>query len=416
MAPVPTIAASAMPEAGLPPTQRKAPVMFTGTRGELFGRLLRGYILMLPTLGIYRFWVTTAKRRYYWRHTVIDGDGLEYTGTALQLLVGFLFAVAFFLPLYILFFYLSTQDPAITLIGYGVLGVLLWFMTGYAVYRARDFRLSRTLWRGIRFGQQGSGWAYAVRRFLWSLLVVVTLGIAYPFMAASLWRYRYNHTWFGDRPFVWTGSWRTIAGPYYRLWLVIGALLAVTVWNALGDGFAGSAAPGPAAVLWGIATLLVLWLGTFYYRAREASRMLSALRIGETRIHVRLKARTLFGQFLLYSLATTGVVVVFTLLALAVLASLVPAGLSGGMPDAAALARLLQSSWLNAAAIILAYLSLIGGFALMAEVFLGWGFWAALARGTTLSNPDDLRSVRSTAEDHALVGEGLADALNVGAY
>jgi hypothetical protein len=39
-----------------------------------------------------------------------------------------------------------------------------------------------------------------------------------------------------------------------------------------------------------------------------------------------------------------------------------------------------------------------------------------LARGATITSPDSLRTVRSTAEDRALIGQGLADALNVGAY
>src|SRR5689334_299143 len=92
---------------------RAAAVQFTGTRGELFGILFRGFVLMLPTIGIYRFWMVTWKRRFYWHNTVIDGDPLEYTGNAMQLLIGFLFALAFFLPIYLGFFYLSTQSPQV---------------------------------------------------------------------------------------------------------------------------------------------------------------------------------------------------------------------------------------------------------------------------------------------------------------
>jgi uncharacterized membrane protein YjgN (DUF898 family) len=88
---------------------RIARVEFTGTRSELFGILIRGYLLMVPTVGIYRFWVTTWKRRFYWQNTVLDGEPLEYTGNALQLLIGFLFALAFFLPIYIAFFYLRPR-------------------------------------------------------------------------------------------------------------------------------------------------------------------------------------------------------------------------------------------------------------------------------------------------------------------
>src|SRR4051794_18299546 len=129
---------------------RQARIEFTGSRHELLGIILRGYLLMIPTIGLYRFWQATWKRRFYWQNTVIDGDPLEYTGTPLQLLAGFFFALAFFLPIYLALFYLSMQDTDLVLLGYLTIGTVVWFLAGYAVYRARDFRLSRTLWRGIR--------------------------------------------------------------------------------------------------------------------------------------------------------------------------------------------------------------------------------------------------------------------------
>src|SRR5690349_1771204 len=180
---------------------RTGRVEFTGGRGEMLGIILRGYLLMIPTIGLYRFWQATWKRRFYWQNTVIDGEPLEYTGTATQLLLGFFFALAFFLPIYIALFYLSMQDTNLVLIGYAAIGAAVWFLSGYAIYRARDFRLSRTLWRGIRLDQRGNAWAYALRRFLWSILMVPTLGLVYPWMCSNLWRYRYRHTWYGDRKF-----------------------------------------------------------------------------------------------------------------------------------------------------------------------------------------------------------------------
>jgi hypothetical protein len=53
---------------------------------------------------------------------------------------------------------------------------------------------------------------------------------------------------------------------------------------------------------------------------------------------------------------------------------------------------------------------------MLAELILSFGWWKMLARGSSISNPDSLRTVQATAEDKALIGQGLADALNVGAY
>ncbi len=400
---------------------RTAAVTFTGTRRELFGLLFRGYLLMLPTIGIYRFWQTTWKRRFYWHNTEIDGDPIEYTGHAVQLLIGFLFALAFFLPIYGAFFFLSTQASEVTLLGYAAVGAILWFLSGYAIYRARDFRLSRTLWRGIRFDQRGNSWAYALRRFLWSLLMLITLGLVYPFMAGSLWKYRYNNTWYGDRRFHIAGTWRLISARYYFAYFLNFVLIAGTlIYGISAHAFLlVGETPVPDVTLSAVILfdLAILTLSICSYRAREISRMLSTVSIGEARLSVSIRGRVLFGQIVLYGLAFVGVLLVFGLIIL-VLAVTLLAGVaaSGAPPDAAMFARLLQSGWVNVVLIVLTYLALVSSFALMAEVIMGYGFWALLARGTTISNADSLRSVRGSSEDPSLIGEGLADALNVGAY
>ena len=67
-------------------------------------------------------------------------------------------------------------------------------------------------------------------------------------------------------------------------------------------------------------------------------------------------------------------------------------------------------------AIIFGYLLLLAAFSLMAELFLGLGFWKLVAQGASITGLDSLSDVRARGEDTRLGGEGLADALNVGAY
>ncbi|MGV3652287.1 MAG: DUF898 family protein [Devosia sp.] len=385
---------------------------FVAGRWPLFWLLLRGYLLMLPTLGIYRFWLTTQTRRFYWTNTLIGGEPLEYTGNALQLLVGFFFAVAFFLPLYIAFFYFATQGGDVAVIGYGVVGLLFWFMTGYALYRARDFRLSRTLWRGIRFDQRGSAWAYAGRRFLWSLVVIVTLGLAYPFMAASLWRYRWSHCFYGDRRFAFSGSWRTLAGPFYRLYF--GLLILAVATFIIAVALEGRAWPW---LVFGSLFLLFAFLGWYHYRARTLSRLYSCVSLGEARLDLRVRARILVGQVLAYgALALLWSILCFVGGIIVVILVLGEGAVASGLPDAGDLARLARTGWAEVALVIGSYLGFVGGLALLGEVVFGYGYWALLARGARVSGLESLASVRAATEDRSVVGEGLADALNIGAY
>lgn len=394
---------------GLVPAQ---PVQsrFTGTRPEMFAILTRGYLAMIPTIGLYRFWLVTWKRRFYWSHTEVGGEALEYTGNARQLLIGFLIALAFFLPVYGIFFYLSTQGPTAALIGYSALGVLLWFFTGYAIYRGRDFRFSRTLWRGIRFDQKGNAWAYALRRFLWSILVVVTAGLAYPFMASNLWRYRWNNTFYGDRQFATSARWRTLAGPFYSVYLIV---------LILGAGAAVLLATGSQdlGVILAAVAGLVAWLGYYFFRAREVSRLGSTLSCGAATVSVRIRGRSLFGQFLLYGLTSIGCLLIGGGIASLLMASVMGQLIAdGGAPTAAQIGGLMRTSLATLVLIVIGYLAMLASLAAMAELYLGIGFWKVVANNSAISDLESLDTVHTVAEDRALAGEGLADALNVGGY
>ncbi len=394
---------------------------FTGSRGELLGILLRGYLLMIPTIGLYRFWQATWKRRFYWQNTVIDGEPLEYTGTATQLLLGFFFALAFFLPIYVALFVLSMQDVDFVLVGYAALAIVVWFMMGYAIYRARDFRLSRTLWRGVRFDLRGNAYAYAARRFGWSLLMVPTLGLVYPWMASSLWRYRWRHSWYGDRQFAISGNWRAFAAPYYGAYflnlLTIGATIG---WIASTGDFTlygNIPIPGPIGLAFCAACILILAFSLALYRTRSASRILSTVSLGEAYLTVRIGTGPLFWQFVGFVLSVVLLLVVLALTALIALGAIYAAASAGGQtPDAAAILSLFQSGTLNVVLLILAYLIVLGSLGLLFEIILALGWWKLLARSASIANPDSLHAVRATPEDRALIGQGLADALNVGAY
>src|SRR5439155_6243693 len=157
-----------------------------GQRPSYWRLLIRGAVLLLFTLGIYRFWLVTDVRRFLWSNTEIAGEALEYTGTAVELLLGFLVAIALLIPVYAGFF-LAALDLGILgklsgVIAFAALGVL----GQYAIYRARRYRLTRTIYRGLRFHQKASAWGFAFRAVLWWVTSALTVGLAYPFQLASL--------------------------------------------------------------------------------------------------------------------------------------------------------------------------------------------------------------------------------------
>src|ERR1051325_12065805 len=88
----------------LMPTVPEGVVRFLGDRRAYSRLLVRGAALLMVTLGIYRFWLATDVRRFLWSNTEIAGETLEYTGTPLELLLGFLIAIAILIPVYAGFF------------------------------------------------------------------------------------------------------------------------------------------------------------------------------------------------------------------------------------------------------------------------------------------------------------------------
>src|SRR5947209_13292089 len=185
---------------------RSGIVDFRGDGGRFWRLLARGAVLLMFTLGIYRFWLTTDVRRFLWSNTELAGESFEYTGTARELLLGFLIAIAILVPLYAMFFLLALGLGSLGQLANLIALVVLTLLGQYAVYRARRYRLTRTVYRGVRFHQTGSAWRYAVCALFWWIATALTFGLAYPFAQARLEHFKLSNTFFGDLPGRFDGS------------------------------------------------------------------------------------------------------------------------------------------------------------------------------------------------------------------
>jgi uncharacterized membrane protein YjgN (DUF898 family) len=210
-----------------PPPLSPLRLRFVGRIGDYWRLMIRGAALQAVTLGIYRFWLFTDMRRFLWAATQIAGETAEYTGTASELLIGFLIAIGILIPVYALFFIASLEYGILSRLS-GILAfVVLAGFGEYAAYRARRYRLTRTVFRGLRFHQTGSAVRYAVRAMLWWVPVVLTLGLAWPWAAANLERYKMRNTFYGNLGGSFAGSGTRLFGRGLLIWLlVVGPLVA----------------------------------------------------------------------------------------------------------------------------------------------------------------------------------------------
>ncbi len=202
---------------------------FNGNGREFVGLCARGAAFQLFTFGFYRFWLATDIRRHLWSRTSINGEPFEYTGRPRELLIGFLIALAILAPVQVVYFLAGLRAEQAQAFASLPLSLFYILFGQFAVYRARRYRLTRTVWRGVRFWMSGSGWAYAFRWLGWSLLVLFTLGLVYPWMRASLERYKMKHTYYGDLKGDFTGRGSEFFRRGFLIWLVCVAPLAMLI-------------------------------------------------------------------------------------------------------------------------------------------------------------------------------------------
>lgn len=188
---------------------------------------IKNFLLKVISLGIYSFWAKTYVRRHLWSCVHIMDEPLEYTGTGKELFLGFLVILGVvILPFVILQngIALLYPDDLVTqgLVQLGLIIVVL-YLVGVAVYRARRYRLSRTIWRGIRGTLTGSPWAYAWRNFWMTLLLPFTLLWSYPWMSVRLNSHIMNDTQIGSESFRFSAS----AGPLYKRFAILWVLMLV---------------------------------------------------------------------------------------------------------------------------------------------------------------------------------------------
>ena len=409
---------------------------FVGPVDAFWALLIRGALLLMVTLGIYRFWLATDIRRYLWANTEIAGDGLEYLGTARELLIGFLTAIAILVPVYAGFFIAALDSGPggrwVSVIAFVLLAVLGQF----AAYRARRYRLTRTIFRGLRFHQTGSGWRYAICAMFWWIVSAVTLGLAYPWGQASLERYKMRNTYYGDLQGRFVGSGARLLLRGLPLWIVtvlpllLGILVpAFTVdWEAIPDMVKGGGAdfgkfeganPALAAalVLPGLAVAWTLIAGALLYPAFQGIVLkwwVAGLRFGDVTVATRLSKRSVYGvymRFLWHSLAF-GVVV-------GIVAAILLAAVGGGLTvldtdGAPARSTALEVGMI--ASTVVVYVAMMLGFSAVFQATVRIGLWRVGFESIELHGLAALDRVKAVAQPSTALGEGLADALNVGGY
>jgi uncharacterized membrane protein YjgN (DUF898 family) len=416
------------PDTSSPPDRRGA-AHFVGKEESYWRLMIRGAVFLLLTLGIYRFWLATDQRRFLWANTEIAGDTLEYTGTARELLIGFLIAIAVLVPIYAAFFLAALGSGLIGELSGVIAFALLALFGQFAIYRARRYRLTRTVFRGLRLHQTGSAWLYALYSTLWWIVTIVTFGLAYPWAQASLERFKMRNTFYGDVRGRFAGSgtilflrgivmWLLVVGP-----LVAGLFYAVRGinWMALaeavdlgGDNVMDrieSVSPNFGAAL---AFVIFAFVWSFFaaallypvFQAMVLRWWTSGVRFGDMTATSRLRTGQMYRLYLRF----VGYSMLFGLLVS------IAAGFVFGIFQA--LFQLIGDALFaeagGIAGAVVAYVVVMLGYSTVYQVTVKLRMWRLSFETAEFSGLDALSGVKAAGVASSAFGEGLADALDVG--
>jgi uncharacterized membrane protein YjgN (DUF898 family) len=396
-------------------------IAFGGNRSVFVRLLMRGAMLELVTVGFYRFWLATDIRRHLWSNTSVAGDAPEYTGTGKELLIGFLFALAILAPVYLLYFFIGIEAERLQAFASIPLVLFLYLFAQFAMYRARRYRLTRTIWRGVRFSMGGSGVSYAWRAALWSLLVVVTLGLALPWRQAALERFKLRYVAYGDLAGRFEGTGWQFFKRGWPLWLaaLMLSLVPLMFLIILSPMVVSSNLSEDAkSSLLTVAALLVIAefvaMPSVYaaYRAIEWRWWICGIRLGDVHFNSGVGFGAIIGLYwkvvgwvalLLTGLTLWGGVVVGAAFGL------------GGQTDASMLNIFVATQqYAVLAAFGLGYVLAALGLGVVMRVYLIRDVWQRVAASTTIYNLAAADNVAARGGLVGALGEGFADSLDVG--
>jgi uncharacterized membrane protein YjgN (DUF898 family) len=173
---------------------------FFGKGSEYFSIMIVNWLLTLVTLGLYYPWARAKRLQYIYRHTALNNERFHFSGTGNEMFRGFikLFVLyAAFMVAFVLYFYVGYSSIYPLLLLYFAVFALIPF----AIHGSFRYRMSRTSYRGIRFGYRGNRNELAINYYKWVFFSIITFGIYGAWLSMNTRRYTHQHIRYGDVQF-----------------------------------------------------------------------------------------------------------------------------------------------------------------------------------------------------------------------
>lgn len=173
---------------------------FFGIGTDYFAILIVNWLLTLLTLGLYYPWARAKRLRYVYGQTALNKERFHFAGTGKEMFIGLIIVILFYIAI------MAISSLLVNVVKAPLLATLFLYLAffaiiPFAIHGSFRYRMSRTSYRGIRFGYRGARNEFVKNFFLWALLTIVTFGIYGAWLRMNVRNYTHKNIRYGDVAF-----------------------------------------------------------------------------------------------------------------------------------------------------------------------------------------------------------------------
>lgn len=170
---------------------------FFGKGSEYFTIMIVNWLLTLVTLGLYYPWARAKKLQYIFGNTALNNERFHFSGTGQEMFRGFIKVILFYLGIVGLYIFLLyfLEMPVLALL---ILYIMILLIIPFAIHGSFRYRMSRTSYRGIRFGYRGDRDEFVKNFYKWVFLTIITFGIYGAWLQMNTRRYTHSNIRYGN--------------------------------------------------------------------------------------------------------------------------------------------------------------------------------------------------------------------------
>lgn len=172
---------------------------FFGRGSEYFGIMIVNWLLTIVTFGFYYPWAKAKSLRYIWSQTALNDKRFSFSGTGMEMFKGFIKLVLMIVALLVVYGLISTfvcPYFALLLLYLAILAII-----PFGIHGSMSYMLSRSSYRGIRFGYRGDRNTLIKNYFKDLFLTVISFGIYGAWLSMNIRRYTHENIRYGDVEF-----------------------------------------------------------------------------------------------------------------------------------------------------------------------------------------------------------------------